>query len=84
MRKIILFFAVQVREENLVFIFSEQLKETMNAILNREILKTHWVRESTVGETLKKYLRLWNTLVWISTYEKYVWNNNLSASAKIT
>ena len=54
MRKIILFFAVQVREENLVFIFSEQLKETMNAILNGEILKTHWVRESTVGENPKK------------------------------
>ena len=63
MKQIILLFAAQVLEKNLVFIFSEYLQETMNGILNGE---------STEGENPKKYLCLWNTLSWISAYNNYV------------
>ena len=49
MKQIILLFAAQVLEKNLVFIFSEYLQETMNGILNGE---------STEGENPKKYLCL--------------------------
>ena len=75
MKQIILFFAVQVLEENLVLIFSKYLEKTMNGILHGG---------KSDGENPKKYIRLWNTLFWISTYKKHVWNDNLSVSAEVT
>ena len=65
--KFILFFAIQVPEENLVFIFSKYLKEAMNGILNGG--------KALRERILKLYLRLWNTLFWISIYKMYVWKN---------
>ena len=79
MKKINLFFAVQVlctsSSTSGVYIF-KYLKKTRNGILNGG--------KTPKERILKKYLCLWNTLFWISTYKKYVKNNNLSVSAKIT